>query len=230
MLAELQTAFRAALLDRAEPTPASLKSHNTHRPDRRYAVYRNTVLFNLIEALQSRFPVAARVTGDEFFREIARRFALLSPPRSPVLLTYGDDLPDFVERLDGIGDLAYLPDVLRLERAWSQSYHAADAASAPADALAALAPETLGDTRVALHPAVRLLRSAFPVVTIWAMNQDGAEVRPIVDWSGEDALVVRPSLAVDIIRLPPGGFAFLASLQGGATLGDAVDAAFAEGR
>ena len=122
--------------------------------------------------------------------------------------------------------MPYLADVMRLEIARSQAYHAADAEPASLDALSALPPEQLGEVRVVFHPAVRLLRSAFPVATIWQMNS-GGEAREITDWSGED-LVTRPHLDVAVQILPPGGYAFLAALQGGEPLGAAAEAAFAE--
>ncbi len=59
------------------------------------------------------------------------------------------------------------------------------------------------------------------------MNVAGGEPGPIADWRGEDAVVARPLFDVVVHRLPPGGFAFLASLQAGATLGAATEAAFA---
>ncbi len=227
MLADLQSRFQAALLDRTQPVPAGVGAHTSARPERRYAVYRNNVLLSLIEALEARFPAASRIAGKDFFKETARRFVLVSPPRSPVLLTYGDDLPAFVDAFEPARQIPYLADVMRLEVAWSQAYHAADAEPVRAEALAALPAETLGRIRVAIHPAARLLRSAYPVVTLWAMNIEAGQVRPIEDWSGEDALVTRLGLAVDVLRLPPGGLDFVAALRTGATMGEALEAAVA---
>ena len=229
MLADLQSHFQAALLDRARPVPAGVCAHSSARPERRYAIYRNNVLFSLIEALQARFPAASRITGEDFFKEMARRFVLGSPPCSPVLLDYGDDLPDFVAAFEPAWQIPYLADVMRLEVAWGQAYHAADVEPARAAALAGLPADALARTRVTLHPAVRLLRSAHPVVTLRAMNVEGGQVRPIDDWSGEDALVTRPGLAVDVLRLPPGGLDFIAALRAGATLEAALEAAFSGG-
>ena len=51
---------------------------------------------------------------------------------------------------------------------------------------------------------------------------------PIRDWVGQDALVTRPRLAVEVRSLPPGGAAFLSALAAGLTLGAAVDAAIVQ--
>ena len=45
---------------------------------------------------------------------------------------------------------------------------------------------------------------------------------------GEDAMVVRPGLEVEVRRLPPGGATFVQSLIEGATLSEAAERAAAE--
>jgi hypothetical protein len=227
MLANLQQAFRQAVLDPATATPAGLTAHNGVAPQRRFAVYRNNVTLGLAGAVESRFPASIMLVGEEFFRALATLFVRAHPPRSPLLLTYGDELPAFTEGFEPAGEVPYLPDVMRLEIARSQAYHAADAEPAPAAALGALDPERLGEVRAAFHPAVRLLRSAYPVATIWQMNS-GGEAGEISDWSGQDVLVTRPHLDVEVQILPPGGYALLAALQAGEPLGTAAEAAFAE--
>ena len=227
MLADLQSAFRQAVLDPAAAMPAGLTAHTGVAPARRFAVYRNNVTLGLAGALESRFPASIKLVGADFFRALAVLFARADPPRSPLLLTYGDELPAFVEGFEPAQEVPYLADVMRLEIARSQAYHAADAEPASLDALSALPPEQLSEIRVVFHPAARLLRSAFPAATIWQMNA-GGEVSEITDWSGEDALVTRPYLDVAVQILPPGGYAFLAALQGGEPLGVATEAAFAE--
>ncbi|WP_413990482.1 DUF2063 domain-containing protein [Labrys okinawensis] len=227
MLADLQSAFREAVLDPAVATPPGLTAHNGVAPRRRFAVYRNNVTVGLAGAVESRFPASIALVGEEFFRALATLFVRAHPPRSPLLLIYGDELPGFTEGFEPAREVPYLADVMRLEIARSQAYHAADAEPGSLDALSAFPPEQLGEVRVILHPAVRLLRSAFPAATIWEMNS-GGEIREIADWSGEEILVTRPHLDVTVQILPPGGYAFLASLQAGEPLGVAAESAFAE--
>src|SRR5579864_7312457 len=75
-LAEIQDAFATALLDRTSPVPAFLAGAARHRPERRFAVYRNNVAAGLVEALATRFPVVKRLVGDEFFRAMAHLYAM----------------------------------------------------------------------------------------------------------------------------------------------------------
>jgi hypothetical protein len=150
------------------------------------------------------------------------------PPASPLLFEYGRDFPDFIERYEYAQPMPWLADVARIERAWLDAYHAADAPPLPADALAAIPPERLAESVFIAHPATRLVRSRHPSVTIFAANRGDGPVGRIEARVPEDALVTRPGLEVTVRRLPPGGAAMLTRLMQGEPLGAAVAAAFAE--
>ena len=60
------------------------------------------------------------------------------------------------------------------------------------------------------------------------MNSGEQELAPIEDWRGEDALVARPGLDVEIRALPPGGAAFLLALAENRPFGEAAEAAMAD--
>jgi hypothetical protein len=82
--------------------------------------------------------------------------------------------------------------------------------------------------RVVAHPSAQIVRSRYPIVTIWAMNAGEKELAAISDWRGEDALVTRPGLDVLVQSFPSGGAAFLAALFRGEDLSAAANAAIAE--
>ncbi len=134
---------------------------------------------------------------------MARVFVTAHPPRSPLLMTYGDDFPDFIAGFEPAAELPYLADVARLEAARTRAYHAADAEPVDPNLLRSIAPEALGGMRFVLHPSAEVVRSRHPIVTIWAMNAGEAELGPIEDWRREDALVARPHLDVEVRALPP---------------------------
>ena len=170
-----QATFVRALLDPAQPLPPGLTAHTHETPEKRFAVYRNNVVVSLIDALAARFPVTQRIVGEEFFRAMAGVFARAHPPRSPLMMHYGDDLPDFIAGFAPAAELPYLADVARLEAARSRAFHAADAMPLGAEDFAAIPPEALAALRVMFFPGTAILRSAHPVVTIWAMNAEGCE-------------------------------------------------------
>lgn len=220
-------AFAKAVLDADARVPAALAGRDGRRPVRRFAVYRNNVYAGLVNALAGRFPATLKLVGEEFFRAMAREYVEKTPPRSAVLLHYGGDFPDFIGAFPPASAVPYLADVARLEWAWHVAYHAADAEPLSQEALAALVTRA-EDVRFVFHPSARLVRSAYPVITIWELTaRDGENEPGRLPASGEDALVVRPALQVTVRRLPAGGAIFAEALVAGETLADAAAAALA---
>ncbi len=225
MTAMIQAQFAEALLDRNREVPPDLRSWSSARPVRRFEVYRNNVASGLAKALAVRFPATEAIVGKPFFAAMAREYVREHPPRSPVLLDYGDGFADFVRGFTPAAELPYLPDVIRLENAWMAAYHSADAVPLAPESLAAVDHANLAGLKIALHPSFGLIRSPHPIVTIWAMNSGELPLAEIRHWSAEDALIVRPHLAVLTRRLPPGGAAFLDALAKGSPLGSAASMA-----
>ena len=58
---------------------------------------------------------------------MARAYIAAEKPRYALIIHYGESFPDFIEAFEPARELAYLPDVARLESAWVESYHAAEA-------------------------------------------------------------------------------------------------------
>lgn len=226
MLADLQRDFCTGLLDPDRTPPQGLRTRRGP-PERGFSVYRNNVVVSLVDALAARFPAAAAIVGEEFFRAMAREFVRARPPRSPILMLYGRELPAWTEAFPPAAGVPYLADVMRLEFAIGEAYHAADARPAGIGDLAPLDRRKLAGTRIALHPAVRLVSSPYPVATLRAMSVGEAEPEPIADWRGEDVLVTRPRYDVELRRLRAGGFEFVSALGVGKRLGDAIAAAIA---
>jgi hypothetical protein len=216
-------AFVAALDEPSAPPPAMTHGRLGAPDARRFAVYRNNVAVGLIGALEARYPVARRLAGDDLFRALARAFVRANKPRSPVMIAYGEEFPEFMAGCEGIDDR--LADVARLEHAWVEAYHAEDATVATVGELAALSPDLLPNARIAFHPAARLLRLATPAATIWASAQSSDGPVAPAEESGEDALITRPDCDVRVRALPPLGYDFALRLREGATLIEAVAAA-----
>jgi Putative DNA-binding domain len=264
--------FATALADPAAATPAMTHGRMGAPDARRFAVYRNNVAVGLIGAIEARYPVSRRIAGDDLFRAMARGFVRTHRPRTPVMIAYGEEFPEFVAdylarvetsaafesnrhreersdvaiqshrlspssldrfayaRDDGDGSTqvhhatACLVDVARLENAWVEAYHAEDAAPATVADLAALSPDCLLDTRIAFHPAARLLRFATPAASVWASAQSCDQPAAPTEGTSEDALITRPDCDVRVRVLPPLGFDFALSLREGATLVEAVAA------
>jgi len=219
---DLQGVFARAVLDASATVLGPLVCNAGGTPSRRFGVYRNNVYVSLIDALANRFPVAARLVGDEFFRAMARVYVGSEPPCSPVLLFYGEGFAGFAADFPPAAPVPYIADVMRLEWAWHAAYHAADAEPLPLEALSA-ASEGAAEARLALHPSLRVVRSPYPIITVWELGaRDGEDEPARLPADGEDALVVRPKLDVEVRRLPEGGATFVLALKEGASLQEAA--------
>jgi len=214
--------FAAGLLDPDRGLPASIAARGGKTAVRRYNVYRNNVTVSLIDALAAVYPAVQRITGVDFFRAMARFHIRATPPTSPLLFEYGRDFPSFIERYEHARSMPWLADTARIERAWLDAYHAADAEPLSPAALAAVPPDRVGDLVLAPHPATRIVCSQFAAVTIFAANRGSAPAGRIDAALPEDALITRPALDVVVRHLPPGGAAFLTQLMSGHSLGEAA--------
>ena len=225
---EYAAAFAPGLTNPETTAPEDVVAARGKGVVKRYNVYRNNVTVSLIDALAAIYPAVQRITGVEFFRAMARSHVRATPPDSQLLFEYGRDFPSFIESYEYARDMPWLADTARIERAWLDAYHAADAATLKAETLVSVDPSSLAQVRFIPHPAARIVRSRYPAVAIFAMNRTDGPVSPLCSSDAEDALVTRPDQDVIVSRLPAGGAAFLIALIKGESLGAAAQAAFDE--
>lgn len=221
-LAELQGAFRVAILADDPARLAPEIEGDGIAPERRIAIYRNNTLTTLNEALAATFPVVRRLVDDRFFGFAAHAFIRAAPPRHGRLAGYGADFPRFLETFEPARGLAYLGDVARLEWAMNESMFETDAMPLDPAALAAADPAAIDGLRLIAHPTVRLVCSRWPVDLVWEANQDGADGAVDLGRGEARIVVLRPRLAVVYRALGPGAFALLRALVKGHPLGDAA--------
>ncbi|WP_238364771.1 DNA-binding domain-containing protein [Mesobacterium pallidum] len=211
--------FRAALLAPDMAPPPGLTDGAGRPAGRRFDVYRNNVAVGLAEALETGFPVLRKLLGPETFRQFAGLALRAHPPRSPLMMEYGQDLPDFLAGFAPLAHLPYLADVARLELALRRAYHAEDATPVAPETLAALPPERLMAARLRLAPAVQVIRSPWPIHAIWALNMAGGP-KPVA--GAQDVMIGRPDLDPAPWLLPPGGADAIAALRSGARVETAL--------
>ncbi len=220
-------AFAQALCDPNAALPMSLCARTGSSIDDRFAVYRNNVHVSLVEALAERFPIVRALVGEDFFRAMARAYVQEHKPGSEMLHEYGEGLPEFVATFPPAQQLPYLADVARMEAAWSGSWAAQDAAALQMEALSGIRAEDLAEARVRLHPATRLIQSAWPVGSIWQAHQYATPDLASVQWRAECVLITRPEASIHLQQLLDGAAAFTAALLQRQTIADAAAAGFA---
>ncbi len=215
-----QAAFAQAVIDPQAAIPAGLVDPQGRPAPKRFSVYRNNVASSLTRALEASFPTVRKLVGDAFFAAMAGVFLRAHPPRSRILALYGDEFPGFLERFAPVAQLAYLPDVARLDQAMRESYHAADSEPLPEAAFQRLLGADIAGLRLRLAPSLRLVRSRWPVVAIWTANAEGG---PPPGPGAEDALVLRPEFDPRPHLLTAGGGAFVRCILDGLSLGESLD-------
>ena len=199
-------------------------------PEARLEIYRHHVLTTLTSALEATFPVICRLVDRRFFAYAADTYVRAHPPTGPCLFEYGDSFPDFLAAFPPCRDLAYLPDVARLEWAMSAALHAPDVDAMDPACLAHVAAEDMPRLTFSVDPSVSFLASPWPVDRIWRANQDedGASGDPVDLASGGVQLEVRRAGDVATVRaLAAADYALRTALARGGTLEDAAAEALA---
>jgi hypothetical protein len=217
---EFEMRFETAL--RGGPLPSGLFARDPAEVERRFAVYRNNVAVSLTEALSSRFPVIRRLVGEAFFGPLARLYAEVDRPRSPVLAEWGDGFAAFLAAFPPLSAYPYLADVARIEFARGRAFHAADAPPVNPTTLTGADPERV---TLALHPSVCILHLAHPAVSIWMRNQPDGQDQPLAS-GPETALILRDmSFNVPVKSICAGDAALVEAMLAGVPLSVAETAA-----
>ena len=229
-LRELQLGFAAAVLDGAEGDFDRHVRGAGSSGARRLQVYRNNAALGLTGALEAVYPVVRRVVGEKFFRYAVAQYIAGHPSRSGDLHEFGECFPSFLQSFDPVAELTYLPDVAQMEWVYHQVFHAAGHPPLDLAALARVPAERQGDLRFELHPAARLLESAYPILRIWQVNQDDYAGDSAVDLreGGIKLLIVRrESLEIEFCPLEDGEFDLLRALAGDIDFATACERAMA---
>jgi Putative DNA-binding domain len=214
-----QRAFAEALLNPDAAVPAGIVGPDGRTAPKRFSVYCNNVAASLTRALEASFPTVRKVVGDAFFGAMAGVFLRAHPPRSQMLMLYGADFPAFLQGFAPVAHLGYLPDVARLDQAMRESYHAGDSTPLPDAAFQPLLGEDLANLALTLAPSLRVVRSRWPLHTIWAANHANG---PTPTPGPQDVVVLRPAFDPRPHLLPPGGARVLHNLMAGKTIGDSL--------
>lgn len=220
-----QTDFASAILRPDLPAPTGLVDPEGRPAGKRFDVYRNNVVLSLIEALEQCFPAIRTLVGEEFFSAMAGIFVRQHQPSSPLLMFYGEQMPEFLEAFQPVQHLGYLPELAKVELAIRHSYHATDVDPIDPNQLLSLPADQMMAARLSFAPSMVLMRSRWPLFSLWTAGTSDAEMpeKP----TGEAFIITRADYDPVPHLLPAGGATFIAALQNGQTFGEAVETATA---
>lgn len=194
----------------------------------RFDVYQRNCREGFHAALAAGYPVLRRLTGPEYFRQLIGDYQRAHPSGSGNLLHAGARLPEFLVARFATTAYAYFADVARLERACQEVFVAADGGVLDPQRLGRVAPADYARLCFRLDPAVRLVKSPYPVVSLWETHQNEQEPPALdLDAGGEQAAIQRRDDRVVLFRLSPAEHAALALMQDRQPLDAALAAALA---
>lgn len=228
-LRDLQRDFAQAILHAGtSPIKTSVVSDNFSGASR-LQIYRHNVFASLTAALKDVYPVVTRLVGEGFMHYAADAYIRAHPSRSGNLHDFGDAFAAFLAAFPPATELPYLPEVAHHEWAWHCVFHAAAHPPLSLQKLASIPPEHYAELGFELHPATRLISSAFPILRIWEVNQADYRGDQTVrlDSGADHLLIARPGLQVEIERLGSGEFAMLKAISEGVRFGAACERALA---
>ena len=188
------------------------------------AVYRNTVIHGAVGALRANYPVVEQILGSEMFEHVAVDFASTCPPRSPILALYGEEFADWLMHQKWVAELAYLPDVARVERLHVGCLLAPDFEPLSRERVRHSCRDSNGTLR--LHPATHFRWLSTPAMSIWLAHQQPVTSDIAPEWKGEGALFARPTpFVVHAPRIGPAAHRILSGIRLDETISDALAAA-----
>jgi hypothetical protein len=220
------SALARAIVHGEQPSPQVTASYQHYSVDVAIEVYRNNYRGNLHDALAGAYPVIEQLVGQDFFRHITRQFITQHPSHSGNLHHYGAEMAGFISAFEPVQGLVYLPDVAALEWACHCAYFAEDADMLDINKLAQIPPEQYSDLILHTHPSFHLVRSRYPVVSIWHAHQPGvnSDFHIDLDSGSSNALITRKDDVVAVSELSAPDADWLQGIQSGISLGEGTAA------
>ncbi len=169
----------------------------------------NTISHARLVALEETFPLTRQHLGDAAFNALARNFVETGIARASDADRIGLGFPDFLSDLSAL-------ELAKIEWAWLESYHAAEAESLTLGDLGGLDEAALLALPVAPHPSARLVKISAPIST--ALIELASEQPAAI-------LSIRPDAEVRLVPLDNMQTAIFAAAEKNATLGNLLSIA-----
>jgi Putative DNA-binding domain len=194
------------------------------------AAYRGNAAAAADRALAQAFPTVRQLVGDESFAILAKAFWHRCAPLHGDLAQLGAELPGFIEADPQLACEPYLADLARVDWAVHRIEQAADVGGPP-PGLQRLASHEPDQIWLVLRPGITVLRSNWPVASIWRAHRSDhadrfASVHAALDQGvAEDALVWRDGWRGTVDAVDSAQLAFAQALLDGSPLAVALDRA-----
>lgn len=198
--AQRQSALLAAIRGQASLSPPGWLTPGTMRAP--LAPYQGHVRALAPRVLSQAYPTVHAMLGDDVWPHVAHQLWQRHPPQEGDLNRWGAALPDWLATQDDLSAWPWLPDMARLDWACHDCAQAADA-ELDAASLERLALEEPDLLVIRLMPAVRIVNSAWPVVSLYrAHHEAAAHASPDDVLMAEQQLLAEPQVECAIVTRP----------------------------
>jgi len=170
---------------------ADLNFIDSTNPQERFNIYKNTIMFNLSNALSLTFPGIWQLLGKTCADNIASAFCS-HPDNFPIsgcLDDWGEKFPAFLASIEELKILPYLKDYAYYEWVKHQAYLANKTEAITLNKLSQIQTEKFVLARIAFLPSVYSYSSKFPI----------DEIQKIIDNSNSNAINLSNNQAFAII-------------------------------
>jgi hypothetical protein len=206
-------------------TGRSLRAHLSlpvgTEPAERARIYTGGYPARLQSAIAESHPAVAHVLGEGAFAKLVERYARALPPRSYNLNDAGARLAEYLPADPLSAHLPFLSDLARLEWAIAQAFHAAAPEPFDPAAVALWSVDDWDGARIDLHAGTAVVRSQWPIRTVWAAREMPVkEIDIDMVAGGEIVLIRRAGLEVVCESIGAGEATAIEALLDGARLGE----------
>jgi hypothetical protein len=217
---EFQAAFKTAILSGniTEPLHQQLVESAGLTAHQRVQVHYNNFRETLSGSLSGMFPAFEVFVGAAFVSGALKEYCVASPPTDASLAEYGAGFADFLEGHKATENLAYIPDLIRLE--WSiHSLQLVDEFIYPATDIGQSLADTLS---LGLSTNARLVESEFPLMSLWSAAVGQIPPKAVhLDQGGQTVVIILKDGQVSLTALDRAERDVLAHVLADKTLGDA---------
>jgi hypothetical protein len=171
-LAELQAMFQRAVMESDDTVLSLILDNSRTTRDVLLGVYQHAYVARLVEVLASDYEYLKAHMGEDAFSDMAERYVVRYPSRSPNARWFGQHLAEFLEGELPYRDQPELADLARVEFALSEAFDAEDANVLGIADLAAFAPELWSRLVFRPHPSAQMIDCKTDVMALWLAMKD----------------------------------------------------------
>ncbi len=219
-LKKLETTFLHAIFDgpknnkAIDELAAQIIAKQTLTTKQQIAIYRDSAMGGLVNALASLYPVCLQLIGEPFFNAMATQFIYQQTLPSPDIGDAGQHFPNFIKAFKPAQSIIYLADIAQLEWYWHKAFNATDSDALNLEAIAKLTEKQHEQLCFTLAPSAFLLQSPYPIQHIWQNNQNNEQSETIDIKNGKARLLIwRFGFDMRIDSLNEDQWSFLSTLQ-----------------